>query len=67
MVIFYARVDNHRNGFELGIESLKLVKEYFKDKIGIFCVGSEFDVNKYGLNSNFMKYPLKNNLTILSS
>lgn len=48
-VVFYGRPNNPRNGFELGIESLKLVKSYFGDKVDIISVGGEFDESEYGL------------------
>ena len=48
-LVFYGRPNNPRNAFRLGIESLKLVKSYFKDDIEIFSVGSEFNTSTYGL------------------
>ena len=48
-IVFYGRPNNPRNGFVLGVESLKIVKEYFGDQVEIYTAGSEFDVKEYGL------------------
>ena len=48
-VVFYGRPDNTRNGFILGIEALKMVKNYFGDSVEIFSAGAEFDLREYGL------------------
>lgn len=49
-VVFYGRPKNSRNGFVLGSEALKIVKEYFGDDVEIFSAGAEYDVNEYGLD-----------------
>jgi GT2 family glycosyltransferase/glycosyltransferase involved in cell wall biosynthesis len=38
-VVFYARPDKPRNGFDLGIEALRLVKQHFGDSVRIVTVG----------------------------
>ena len=48
-IVFYGRPINPRNGFYLGIEALKKVKEHFKDEVEIFSVGSEFNSSEYDL------------------
>jgi GT2 family glycosyltransferase len=50
-ILFYATPSNPRNGFYLGIEALKKVKEYFKDEIEILCYGENFDTVNYGLDT----------------
>jgi len=49
-IVFYGRPNNLSNGFYLGIEALRKVKEHFKDNVEIFSVGSKFDVADYGLD-----------------
>jgi glycosyltransferase involved in cell wall biosynthesis len=49
-IIFYATPSIPRNGFYLGIEALKIVKEYFKDKIEIISFGEKFTTVDHGLD-----------------
>ena len=49
-IVFYTKLTNPKNGFYLGIEALKKVKNCFKDEIEIFSVGSEFNTVEYDLD-----------------
>ena len=49
-IVFYARPNNPRNGFILGIEALKIVKSYFGNSIEIYAAGGDFNLETYGLN-----------------
>lgn len=48
-VVFYARPDKPRNGFDLGIEALRLVKQHFGDRVRIVTVGAEWRPVDHGL------------------
>ena len=48
-VFFYGRPGHTRNGFELGSVALKILKSRLKDKVEIYCAGSDWDPADYGL------------------
>ena len=48
-IVFYARPGVIRNGFELGIEALKIIKKKYQGKVRIFTAGGTWDASKYGL------------------
>lgn len=48
-IVFYARPDKHRNGFRLGVEALRLVKNKLGSQVDIVTVGGSFDPAEYGL------------------
>ncbi len=50
-VIFYGRPKNPRNGFRLGIESLRLVKKHFGDAVDIVSAGGDWPVQRYDLRN----------------
>ncbi len=60
-VVFYGRPNNNRNAFNLGIEALRLVKDYFGNKVDILSVGSEWPEHRYGVRG------VVRNLGVLSS
>lgn len=47
-IVFYGRPRNPRNAFELGMESLRLLKQRMGEKVDIISVGAEFDPAEYG-------------------
>lgn len=47
-IFFYGRPRNPRNGFALGIEALKLVKEQFKQHVQIVSAGGVWNPSDYG-------------------
>jgi GT2 family glycosyltransferase len=49
-VVFYGRPRNPRNGFELGVEALRLVKADLGDDVDIVSVGGAFDERSLGLD-----------------
>ncbi|MDP4252676.1 MAG: glycosyltransferase [Bacteroidota bacterium] len=48
-VFFYGRPGHPRNGFELGATALKILKSRWKEKVEIYCAGSDWDPAEYGL------------------
>jgi len=48
-VFFYGRPGHTRNGFELGAVALKILKSRLKNKVEIYCAGSDWDPADYGL------------------
>jgi glycosyltransferase involved in cell wall biosynthesis len=52
-IFFYARPSNPRNGFGLGINILKELKNIYKEKLGIILAGKPFDFNSYGIDPKF--------------
>jgi hypothetical protein len=48
-VFFYARPNDERNAFELGISFLKRIKEKYGDKVQIVCAGRSFAFKELGL------------------
>lgn len=46
-IVFYGRPTNPRNGFGLGIEALKRVKERYGDKVEVFSMGEPWDEAEY--------------------
>jgi len=48
-IVFYGRPRNVRNGFRLGIEALRRVKNVYGDKVEIISAGGAFDVAEHGL------------------
>ncbi len=48
-IVFYGRPTNPRNGFELGIEALRLVKERFGDAVDIVSAGAVWEPAAYDL------------------
>jgi len=49
-VFFYARPGHPRNGFELGIASLRMLKEKMGDKVRIVTAGSNWDPQELGID-----------------
>lgn len=50
-VFFYARPSAPKNGFELGVNALKKVKEQLDNKVDIVTAGANWDPKKYGLEN----------------
>jgi glycosyltransferase involved in cell wall biosynthesis len=48
-IVFYARPNHPRNGFEIAAEALKMVKKKLGYRVEIFCVGDELDLAMFGL------------------
>jgi len=48
-IFFYARPQHPRNGFELAVTALKLLKRKLGHEVEILCAGDEFDVDAFGL------------------
>ncbi|MGH7141081.1 MAG: glycosyltransferase family 4 protein [Minisyncoccia bacterium] len=48
-IIFYGRPGIPRNGFELGIEALKRIKQMHGDAVKIYSAGRSWDEEKYGV------------------
>ena len=48
-IVFYGRPTNARNGFFLGIDILKAVKDRLGDKVRIVSAGAEWDPAEYGV------------------
>ncbi|MCF8466578.1 MAG: glycosyltransferase, partial [Sneathiella sp.] len=48
-VVFYGRPRNGRNAFNLGVEALRQVKDYFGHKVEIFSAGGDWPEHRYGL------------------
>lgn len=48
-IFFYARPTHPRNGFELGIAALKILKERLGTNVRIVTAGQDWDVRDYGL------------------
>ena len=46
-ILFYGNPDDV--GFELGINILKIIKQYYKHHVEIFSIGADYDVNEYHL------------------
>lgn len=62
-VFFYGRPNHPRNGFELGIESLRKLKSMMKDKVQIYSAGANWNPNQFNLNGiidNLGLLPLEN-------
>jgi glycosyltransferase involved in cell wall biosynthesis/SAM-dependent methyltransferase len=49
-VFFYGRPGHPRNGFELGAAVLRTLKSKFKERIEIYCAGSEWNPADYYLD-----------------
>ncbi len=49
-VFFYARPNEPRNAFELGISALRLLKDSMGDSIEIFAAGAEWDTDAYNVS-----------------
>lgn len=49
-VFFYGRPNHPRNGFELGIEALKKLKQIMKDKVQIFSAGASWNPSQFNLD-----------------
>lgn len=59
-IIFYGRPSSLRNGFELGIGSLRKIKSIYGDKVTIISLGEDWDERTYGVkgivkNLGFLK------------
>lgn len=48
-VVFYGRPRNPRNGFRLGVEALRLVKNHFGPKVEIVSAGGVWPETRYGV------------------
>jgi len=62
-IVFYGRPSNSRNAFELGISSLKKVKEWMGSRVEIISVGADYSVQDYGLDSILENRGLLNSIT----
>lgn len=49
-VFFYARPNNHRNAFYLGVEIIKRLKKKYGKRIEIITAGAEWKASRYGLS-----------------
>lgn len=49
-VFFYGRPNHPRNGFELGIESLRKLKSMMKDDVQIYSAGANWNPSQFNLN-----------------
>lgn len=61
-VFFYGRPNHPRNGFELGIESLRKLKSMMKDKVQIYSAGANWNPSQFdldGIVDNLGLLPLK--------
>ncbi len=50
-VVFYGRPKNHRNGFALGTEALRIVKKECGSRVNIVSAGAEWNPADYGLEN----------------
>lgn len=50
MMFFYGRPGHSRNGFELGIQALKKLKNIMGEKIRIVTAGADYDLEEFGLD-----------------
>ncbi len=48
-IVFYGRPDKARNGFALGMEAFRVLKEEYGDAIDIVSVGADINASQYGL------------------
>lgn len=48
-LFFYARPSNPRNGFGLGMTTLRAVKETYGDRVEIVCAGQAWNPGQYGM------------------
>jgi O-antigen biosynthesis protein len=48
-IVFYGRPEQARNGFELGIETLKNLKRQYGDRLRIVSAGADWSPREYGL------------------
>lgn len=48
-ITFHAGNDGEGTAFHLGLEALRVVKEYFGEAVSISCAGVEFNPDAYGL------------------
>jgi glycosyltransferase involved in cell wall biosynthesis len=60
-IVFYGRPNNNRNAFNLGIEALRQVKDYYGRRVDIVSVGGEWPEQVYGMRG------IARNLGILSA
>ncbi len=49
-IVFYGRPSSERNGFDLGIKALSLLKKKYSEKIEILSAGEDWDEKKYGVD-----------------
>lgn len=61
-VFFYARPNNPRNAFELGILIIKQLIDKYGDKIEIITAGARWDENTYGLKDLVTNHGLLSSL-----
>lgn len=66
-VLFYARPDAPRNGFELGLNGLNRLAEKMKEQVEIVLAGADFDVSQYANVNNCIKQAGKVPYTELAS
>lgn len=48
-IFFYARPGKERNGFNLGVETIRLLKERYRDDVEIVTAGANWNEDRYGL------------------
>ncbi len=49
-IVFYGRPTNPRNGFELGLQALRRVKQRYGDRVRIISAGAEWDPRAYDVD-----------------
>lgn len=66
-LMFYGRPSFARNGFSLGIESLKIIKELYRDKVEILSAGEEWSEHNFGVKNVVKNVGLVGNLDELGA
>jgi GT2 family glycosyltransferase len=61
-IVFYGRPNNARNGFRLAIESLRLVKKLYGNKVQIISVGGEYSLEDYDLQGVIENWGVLSNI-----
>jgi len=61
-IFFYARPNNPRNAFNLGILIIKSLLEKYGDKIEVVTAGASWNENEYGLKGKIVNYGLLGSL-----
>jgi glycosyltransferase involved in cell wall biosynthesis len=61
-IFFYARPNNPRNAFNLGIITIKQLLKTYGDKVEVITAGAEWDESTYGLKGKIVNRGLIKNL-----
>jgi glycosyltransferase involved in cell wall biosynthesis len=61
-IFFYARPNNPRNAFELGVITIKLLKEKYGDSIEVVTAGAQWDEEQFGLKGKITNKSLLKSL-----